>query len=502
MNDELNNTDRLPDEPQNGEVLVQYSDDLAYKTAIEDFKMELVKAVEFSAESVDWREIRKKFSDVRDKLKSLFLKDEDNSELNEKIRLALENVNQRQSEEQEKLELDSQANYDSVIELVNEAVAYANTGSDYKQAREQLISAQDNFKSLKMKRSHKDELYNMVNEAFDIVSQKQNEERENYEMECIDNYHNLKNKIDSAIQFANSSEIFAEARKALIVVQGMIKGLKLKREQRDELYQIIRDAFDSVNSKQEDERKNFTELTSENYEKLKKIVSEAISFAKTSEDFGLSREHLINSQNQIKAVKLRREQRDELFAEIREVFEELNEKQSKERESYEVECTTNFDKLTEKVNDCFGLVHGTNEFNIIRESLITVQGEVKIAKLKKDQRNELFSRIREAFSLFDKKKNDYYDLRKEEKNKKLVDVKANLEDKIKRLEDVLAKDLESLENQKAKLDENGIDEFLIGEIQAKIKNIETRIQEKQDSISQSKERISDIDSEISNNIPN
>lgn len=491
----MNNTDELPNEPQNGEVLVQYSDESAYKTALDNFNLELDEAIKISAESVDWRELRKQFVEMRDKLKSLFLNDDDSEMLNEKLRIALENVNHRQTEEQEKLEIDSQTNYDSVIQIVKDSVVFAETSIEYKQAREKLLAAQDKFKNLRMKRLHKDELYKLINDAFDIVSRKQNEDRENYEMECIDNYHNLKNKIDVAIQFANSSEIFAESRNALIAVQGLIKGLKLKREQRDELYQLIRDAFDGVNTRQEAERKNFELSTSENFEKLKVAVSEAIAFAKVSEDFGLSREKLINAQNQIKSAKLRREQRDELFGEIRAVFEDLNERQSTERAAYESDCVINYDKLTEKVNDCFGLVHGTNEFNIIREALITVQGEVRIARLKKDQRNEMFSRIREAFSLFDKKKNEYYDLRKEEKSKKMADVKVNLEDKINRWEDVLAKDLESLEIQNAKLNASDIDEFLVGEIKTKITNIEARIKEKQELILQAKSKIAEIDSE-------
>lgn len=497
VSEEMNLTGGAPEEPQNGDVLVQYNDETAYRAAYDNFRTELDKAVEFANESTDWREIRKQLADVRDKLKALFFKEEDNSEFVEKIRLTFENVNKRQSEDQEKLDAESQANFDSVIDGVKEAVEFAETSNDFKKSRDKLLSAQDTFKNLKLKRSHRDELYKMINGAFDHVSKKQNDERENYEMECIDNYHNLKSKIESAIEFANKSEIFAEARKALINVQGQIKGLKLKREQRDELYQTIRDAFDRVNSRQESERNEFASITAENYDKMKKVVSDAIAFTQISEDYSLSREQLINAQNQIKELKLRREQRDELFAEIRSVFEQLNEKQSTERESYDKECSQNFEKLTEKVNDCFALVHGTNEFNIIRESLITVQGEVRIARLKKDQRNELFARIREAFAVFDKKKNEYYDARKEDKTNKLQDIKKNLEEKIARLEDVLAKDVESLEIQKGKLSEPGIDEFLVSEINTKISNIEARIKEKQDSIDQSKSRIAEIDVEIS-----
>ncbi len=496
VSEEMNTSSENRTNPKSGEILVQYNNEFEYITALNKFKDELESVIAVSASSNEWREIRSSLSDVRDKLKGMFFKEEDTTEINEQIRIALENINTRQAAEHEKADAESQEAYDSVIGIVNDAVEFANSNNDYKQAREKLLSAQDSFKSLKLKRSHRDELYRLINAAFDNVSQRQNEERENYEMECIENYHSMKHKIEAAVEFANHSEIYAEARKALIAVQSKIKGLKLKRDQRDELYQIIRTAFDDVNKRQEEDRNNFNAITEENFDKLSKVIADAISFAQTSEEYSLSREQLINAQNQIKATKLKREHRDKLYADIRAVFEDINEKQSHERDEYHEECSSNYDKLTEKVNDCFALVLGSTEFNMIRESLITVQGEVRIARLRREQRNELFARIREAFNNFDKKKSEYFEQRKEEKIKKLNEIKFGLEEKITRLNAIMSKDKESLEIQMNKLGEAGIDEFLINEVNGKISNIKNRIQEKQESIEQANARIAEIDIEI------
>ena len=65
-----------------------------------------------------------------------------------------------------------------------------------------------------------------------------------------------------------------------------------------------------------------------------------------------------------------------------------------------------------------------------------------------------------------------------------------------RLNDVMAKDLESLELQKVKLAEAGEDEFLIEEVKTKIRNIEGRIKEKQDIIDQAQARVAEIDLEV------
>lgn len=462
-----------------------------------NFKEELDKLFTLSGQTNDWKDLKKNLSEQKDKIKNQNFNSDEISSLNEIISQIFDNITRIQNEEFQKLEEEFQRNYDSVINIVSEACNFADTSDDYKQSRDKLLQAQESFKNLTLKRSHKDELYKKIQTAFDNVARKQNEERENYEMECIENFHNLKNKIEAAISFAQKSEIFAEARKALINVQNQIKGLKLIREQRDSLYQIIRDAFDDVNKRQEEERSSYDSVTAANFETLSKVVNDAVEFAKTSEEFSLSRERLIDAQNQIKSAKLKKEHRDKLYGDIRVVFEVINQKQSEERTEYDAECNTNYEKLTEKVNDAFALVHGLTEFNLIRESLITVQGEVKIAKLKKEQRNELFSRIREAFTIFDKKKNEYFEQRKEDKSKKLKDIQDNLKEKIQRLQDVLDKDIESLNIQKQKLEEPGIDEFMVSEINSKIENIQSRINEKQTTIDQSNVRIAEIDLEIS-----
>jgi hypothetical protein len=495
--DELNTQtiDQQP-VPQTGDNISQYESDEKYNEAFDSIKSEIDTNVQFANENNDWREIRNRLNISKDKLKALFLKDDDNNSLLDLINSTIENVNNRQSEEQDKFDKESIDNYNSVIDKVKESVQSSIESTDFKQSRELLLNAQELFKNLKLKRSHRDELYKLINEAFDDLTRRQIEERENYEMECIENYHNLKSKVDSAIEFALKSEIFAKAREVLIKVQNDIKGMKLKREQRDELYQLIRSCFDDVNKRQDEDRKSFETDTEANYIKLKKIAEDAVAFAKNTEEFVVAREQLINAQNAIKGMKLKREQRDELYAVIRVVFDDLNGRQSQERADFDKECEDNFKRLTQKVDDSFALVHGITDFRMIRETLITVQSEVKISRLKKDQRTELFSRIREAFSIFDKKRNDFFDTRKDEKRKKLIDIKANLDEKLARLQDLLKRDEDSLLIMKNRITEAGEDEYLVNDINQKINNIESRIKEKSETIEQTSQRLTDIDKEL------
>lgn len=497
--EQVHNTNENVITPQTGDNLSQYNSQAKYDETLNVIKDEINQNITYANESNDWREIRNRLNISKDKLKGLFLKEEDNNHLLDIINSSIESVNKRQTEEVEKIEKESFENYNNVIDKVRATVGTAKDMKDFKQARESLLGAQDLFKNLRLKRSHRDELVKLINDAFDNLSVRQMEERENYEMECIENYHSLKAIVEHAVNFSKTSPIYTKSREELIKAQNEIKGKKLKREQREELFQVIRSAFEDVNKRQDDDRNNFDGETAENYKKLQKIVGDAISFAENTEEFTAAREQLINAQNAIKGVKLRREQRDELYAQIRAVFEVLNSKQSIDRSEYENECNENYTKLSQKVDDCFALVLGVTDFKLIRETMITVQSEVKIVKLKKEQRSELFARIREAFSQFDKKKEEFFSNRKEERKSKLADIKSNLVDKLDRITELLKKDIEQLDSFKKKVEESNGDEVIINDYTNRISAMNSRIEEKNKNIEETKHRIEDIEKEISEN---
>lgn len=498
MDNELTNNATQSEQnlPQTGKVLGQYESDEQYVRAMQSISAEIEAVLEFAEQSTDWRDIRNRLTDTKDKLKGLFLKEEDNDALLTRIAEAFEKVNSRQAEEKDKLENTSNENYNLVIDKVKDAVAKSAELIDFKKAREILLNAQNLFKNLVLKRSHRDELNELIHNAFDSLTKRQIDERENYEMECIENYHNSKAIVEAALEFSQKSPHYGKAREALIEVQTRIKGLKLKREQRDELFQVIRDAFESINKRQDEERASFESETQENYNKLKKIVDDAIAFANSSEEYTQSREQLINAQNAIKGMKLRRDQRDHLYAEIRRVFESLNERQAGDRELFDKESQNNYNNLTVKVNDCFELVLGLTDFRMIRETLLNVQSEVKVAKLKRSHRNELFGRIREAFGIYDKRRKEFFDARNSEKIEKLKEVKAVLSEKFERLKENLATDKENHESLNNQLSSGEIGDEEKTVLSGKLASLASRIADKVKSIEQTLSRITEIDADL------
>lgn len=491
-----NNTNNQHEIPQLGDNLSQYESHEKYVEALNLIKDEINANHQFANESNDWREIRNRLNISKDKLKGLFLKDEDNTSMLDLINTAIELVNRRQADETELFEKESFNNYNNVIDKVRDLIEKSKNNTDFKQARHLISDAQNLFKKLTLKRTHKDELNKIINDAYDTLSARQIEEKENYEMECIENYHNLKKIIENAIEFTKITNSFTKSREKLIAAQSQIKGKVLKRDQREELYQTIRNTFEEVNARQDNERQAFEGEIVENYNKLKTIVDEACEFAKNTDEFNVAKDQLINAQNAIKGVKIKRSQRDELYSQIRAVFDDLSSRQNIDKEEYEKECLDNFNKLTSKIDDSFALILGVTDFKLIRESLMLVQSEVKIAKLKRDHRTELFNRIRDAYHNFDKKRDEYFSKRNNDRKDKLKIIVAGLTDKINRLNEQINKDTESLNLLNKKLEEVSNDEKAQNETKSKISNINARIEERNKTIEEANTRIDGINQEI------
>jgi hypothetical protein len=493
--EELPAVEPLPDmqldesETQSGELIRKYDSDEEYKNAYDGVFNAISAWCEQAKEGTDWKLLRNNQVELRGALKMLFLTKEDSKKLSDIIDEYAEVINQRQNSERMEKDKVFENNYNQYKEKVIFTTDKANQTTIFKEGRDLLIKLQDEIKPVQLKRSQRDEFFSLIQAAFLAINEKQANERENFEMECIENYHSLKKTIQNACEFARTSNRFTDARKKLIETQQDIKGRRLRREQRDELYQTIRVSFEELNQRQSADRSVNEEEITENYAKLTKTVSEAIEFASNTEEYSEARARLISAQNEIKALKLNRNQRDELYAKIRGVFTNMNETQSSERESYENEAEDNYAKLTEKVNSSFELVLGLTDFRLIRDNLLAIQGEVRLMRLKRGQRNELFSRLREAFNLFDKRRDEFFSGRREERKRKFVTLLDNMSAKISRLEELKAKDNDLLTNLQ---NENG-DEAQINAINERIKEKDAQIEDAKARLNEIQKDINDLD---------
>lgn len=465
---------------------------------IEDFRDDINRSLAKIDASNDIRAARNTVTNLIKQLRTFSFPKDIFDEFNNTLQTKLDSLIELRKTEYEKLEQEQTENYNNIKDKVDTVTAAAADSDKMKEARESLIKLQDEVTALSLKHENKDELLAKINTAFQDLNKRQNEEWERYEMECSENFLTLKPKVESAIEFSSKHPIFKECRQKLIEVQGLFKGLKLKKDNREDLYSKLQEAFTALNTRQDSDREEFNAETEANYTKIKPVVDNAIAFAKDSANYKQAREALIDAQASIKDLKLKKTQRDELYAAIRETFNGINDRQSAEREVFEKDATENYTKLNSQLEECNTELNNDPEFNKIRDILISVQGNVKILPLKRENRNQLFARIRELFGILDVKRKEYRENKDSQRMTKLNSILNTLNNRIVRVTESVSWDIKSLNFQREKLDNINKDEDqdLIKDINTKIEMFESRIKDKQSTLDDINRRIANIKKDI------
>lgn len=547
-----------------------------YHANYEKLRAMVDEALVFSTETDDFKQARDKLIHVQNEIKNFSLRKSHREELFTILNNTFEELNKKQSDERESYEMECIENFHNIKAKVDEALKYLNTAEDLQDARRVLIETQGSFKGLRLKKEQREEQYTRVLDAFDLLSKKIDEERKLYEEECSINYDRMKTVVFEAVKFSANAEIFKDARERLVDAQNQAKNTKLKREQRDDLFNILRTAFDDLNERQDSHREEFEKESAENYEILKPMIDEAIAFSKTvtfykdgreklnnmmdllkekrlkrdlrdeffealrkafeelnirqdtekgqfekecednyrlmkdnvdkavefannSDDFAQGRQNLITAQQTIKSMKLKKEQREELYSIVRECFTKLNERSEADRDQFEKESEDNYELLKGRVEKAVEDAKTWERFREIREMLISLQNDVKILKLKKKHRESFLARIRDAFEIFDARQKEYFHDQKQLREEKLVLALSNLKERKSRIQESIARDNDSLKSQTDRLesikDDVSATRALV-ETEKRISQIQDRLKEKEESLSGVNTRIAEIMKEL------
>jgi len=248
----------------------------------------------------------------------------------------------------------------------------------------------------------------------------------NADTEALNNYSLLKKQLEIALKEVEQTSDLREAKGLLIEVQSSFKGLKLLKENREELYNKLQDAFAVINSKIEDERANFNHEALQNYTVLKTRVDEALFLANNPKDFKETWDYLIEVQAQFKGAKLQREHRESLYSRLQEAFEKVKKIRDHEKINLEKESAENYIQLNINIEKAIEYAKEADDFRKAKDALINAQNEFRNTKLMKEQRDELYAKLQNAFILLNNQLDEAADKSRLEAEKqfKLFDIRT------------------------------------------------------------------------------
>ena len=151
--------------------------------------------------------------------------------------------------------------------------------------------------------------------------------------ETFSNYIDLKKILEQAFEKVKSSTDLREAKGYLIEAQSHFKGLKLRYDDREQLYGRLQEAFADINKKIEDERLNFEKEAKQNYALIKTRVEEVFSMAEHPVDYRQTWDKLVEVQSLFKGKKLLHDQRETLYSKLQQAFDLLRSFRETDRKS-------------------------------------------------------------------------------------------------------------------------------------------------------------------------
>ena len=223
----------------------------------------------------------------------------------------------------ENQEEDLDLNYLTLKEILEAGLASASQTDNLHEAKGFLIDVQSHFKGLRLRREDRESLYGKLQEAFAVVNSKIDDERLGFELEALSNYEELTPAIADASELAVSSDDLRATWATLLDIQSRLKGAKLLREHREELYASLQAAFEMIKLRRDDERRIFDQDAHQNYTRLKALVDKGLSQAEETHEYKETREFLKKIQSEFKGLKLAHDQREELYSRLQTAFDIL-----------------------------------------------------------------------------------------------------------------------------------------------------------------------------------
>jgi len=464
-----------------------------------ELKTKLEQTLGKVKKTTDLREAKGYLIEIQNCFKGLKLLREDREELYNKLQLSFADINQKMNEDRLNFENEAALNYFAIKNKVEEAVFMAHNSRDTKESWDFLIEVQSLFKGAKLQHEHRETLYARLQGAFNTLKEKQNAETSGFAVEVAQNYEEFKQIVEKAVEFSNTTEDTRAAKDCLINAQAGLRDAKLSREQKDELYAKIQEAFTTINARKEQEDEINSSLSQGQYDEFKPKVREILSQAEQSNDFKTVREQLKLLQSQIRESALLREMRMELQALLQQAFEKLNFRQDEDRESYTKEASENYKRLKTMVSKGLAQAEETHEYKDTREFLKKIQSEFKGIKMIKEEREELYARLQSAFEILNTRVDEYFHTKKKNWEVRMQYKLAETNTEIHQLKEEIEKELENLSELEDHLDilvSSGKDSTAKTGIEARIISARSGIEKKEREIERLEAEMQDLKNKI------
>ncbi len=443
----------------------------------------------------DLREAKGLLINVQNSFKEVKLHRDDREELYGRLQEAFGEINKKSTDERVQFEHEAQLNYSDFKIRIDEAVFLATNSRDFHETWNYLIEVQTSFKGAKFLREHREELYNRLQSAFDILKRTQTFEKSSEFSQSTQNFERLHGLVEDAATLASTCLDLRNYREEMIRLQTTIREAKLVKEHRDELNGKVQDAFLILQIRKDEEFQKTSAEATTNFLRYKPQAAELLKLSEKSVDFHLVREKIKTLQSEIRNTQLLKDQREELYSLLQEAFESLSIRQDENQVVFNKEAKSNYERLKLLVDKGFAQAEETIKYKETREFLKKIQSEFAAIKMVREQREELYSRLQSAFNILNKRVDEFFREKKKNWMLKMQYKFSESSSEIFTLQQSLAKDqisLDELEDQLEIVVLAAKSKEVVAGLQSRINSTKKTIERKLQEIQTLEDKINDL----------
>ncbi len=209
-----------------------------------------------------------------------------------------------------------------ITQIYNEISA-----SNYKEQKDKLIQIRGTMALLQLERDQRQEINQLIDDCFVSIHCLRDQEQSQFEEASHKNYDRLFPKVQEAIAMAKTGEDMRSSWDFCIQIQHEFRGIKLKKELRESLYNQLQEAFTIIKSGRDEKNKQYSQEAIDSYKRLKPLVDGVFERAQTSMEFKKTREALKRVQAEFKGIRMKPQDRQSLYSKLQTAFETLNHRQ-------------------------------------------------------------------------------------------------------------------------------------------------------------------------------
>ncbi len=265
--------------------------------------------------------------EVQKEFKGIKLVKEVRESLYSQLQEAFDELKSKREKSNEEKEKASISIKEDILPQIEKLVSLAESAENMSDVWDKLINVQQQVKEADLSFGVRRELMDKIQDGFTILKLRKEEHRTEFEADAKENVESVESMIEKGEEMAANSESFKEVFEYLKSVQHAFKEHKLLQEDREKLYRRLQDAFETIKIRQDEYFTRKNQESIQNYNRLKPMVLKAFERAQTSMEFKKTREHLKRVQAEFKGIKMKPEDREELYSKLQSAFDIIGKRQ-------------------------------------------------------------------------------------------------------------------------------------------------------------------------------